>query len=352
MWQTIVGTWPIDGHRLWGYLEKAVREAKLHTSWTEPDEAYEADLRAFVELVLEDDEVVSGVVEWTRETAPYARVGVLGQKLVQLTMPGVPDVYQGCELPNYSLVDPDNRRPVDYEAHARLLRSQEDGASPDDLAAEKLLITSRALRLRRDHPAWFGADGSYQPIETTTDHAFAFARGGEVITVVTRLAAGLERNDGFGAARAPRYPLATGPTCSPHVGSSEATATRSSSPTCSPRSRSHCWSGPRARAGLDAGALRLDVEVGHRPLQVHRVEVLDQQLSHRPVAVPLAVGRHDVPRRRRPCCNARAPPRTPPGTAATARARRHRRGCTSSAWSGRRAGPAAAPAAPVARCAA
>jgi (1->4)-alpha-D-glucan 1-alpha-D-glucosylmutase len=207
LWQTIIGAWPISPERLWAYLEKSVREAKLHTSWTEPDEAYETALHAFADAVLDDDDVLAGVRAWVDRTAPYARVGLLGQKLVQLTMPGVPDVYQGCELPDFSLVDPDNRRPVDYAARVGLLEAlDDDGPNPSGLKAEKLLVTSRALRLRRQHPEWFGADGGYEPVELDTEHAMAFVRGGGAITVVTRLAVGLERLGGFAAATLPLPP--------------------------------------------------------------------------------------------------------------------------------------------------
>ena len=207
MWQTIVGAWPIGPDRLWGYLQKAAREGKLRTSWTEPDETYESELREFATAVLDDDAVLSGVRAWVERTAPYARVVTLGQKLVQLTLPGVPDVYQGCELPDYSLVDPDNRRPVDFAARVGLLGALDDaGPSPGGLKAEKLLVTSRALRLRRDHPEWFGADGSYEPIELDTEHALAFCRGGRAITVATRLAARLESTGGFEQGTLPLSP--------------------------------------------------------------------------------------------------------------------------------------------------
>jgi (1->4)-alpha-D-glucan 1-alpha-D-glucosylmutase len=208
MWQTIVGTWPIDATRLRAYLEKAAREAKLHTSWTEPDDAYERALAEFAAAVLADEAVVAGVEEWVRRCAPYARVVTLGQKLLQITMPGVPDVYQGCELPDYSLVDPDNRRPVDYAGRAALLQALDvDDTVPAQLDGEKLLVTSRALRLRREHPDWFGVGGAYEPVHIDSEHAVAFFRGGgQALTVVTRLAVGLERADGFDRATLPVPP--------------------------------------------------------------------------------------------------------------------------------------------------
>ncbi len=135
---------------------------------------------------------------------PSVRAAVLGQKLLQLTMPGVPDVYQGCEVVNLSLVDPDNRRPVDFYRQAGMLAGV-DAGSGSGLDAEKLLVTSRALRLRRDHPEAFrGETAEYRPVAATTGHAVAFARavaGAEevtAITVATRLSAALADRGGWG----------------------------------------------------------------------------------------------------------------------------------------------------------
>jgi (1->4)-alpha-D-glucan 1-alpha-D-glucosylmutase len=203
LWQTLVGAWPIDADRLLTYLEKAVREAKVSTTWTAPNEAYEAAVRELVSAVLDDDAVMSEVGSFVERIAPYARVVTLGQKLVQLTMPGVPDVYQGCELPSFALVDPDNRRPADGAALAAALGELDhtaDEARPvAGLAAEKLLVTSRALRLRRHSPEWFGADASYDPVPSSTPHAVGFVRADQVVCLVTRLARALERAGGFGA---------------------------------------------------------------------------------------------------------------------------------------------------------
>ena len=144
---------------------------------------------------------------------PVARVNSLGQKLVQLTMPGVPDVYQGCEGVDLSLVDPDNRRDVDFDDRRARLARLDAGGTATDLADEKLLVTSRALRLRREHPDWFAGPASgYAPVGTTTGNALAFARGPRVgngngdgaaptpsaVTVVTRLPVALERHGGWG----------------------------------------------------------------------------------------------------------------------------------------------------------
>ena len=207
VWQTVVGTWsPADGaiarERLHGYLEKAVREAKTHTTWTAPDEKYEAAVHRFADAVLADDAVQALLAQWAEQTAPAFRVNVLGQKLLQLAAPGVPDVYQGTELVDLSLVDPDNRRPVDYADRRRRLASLDAGSPPSDLDDEKLLVTSRALRLRRERPEWFtGPDAVYAPVATTTGNAIAFGRGDasgvQVVAVATRLPVSLDTYGGW-----------------------------------------------------------------------------------------------------------------------------------------------------------
>ncbi|GAA1148962.1 malto-oligosyltrehalose synthase [Kribbella jejuensis] len=198
-WQTLFGTWdngPLAEDRMQGYLQKAMREAKQLTSWTSPDEEYEQTVAAFATAVLRDNTVLEAVRRFADEQTDFVRAATLGQKLVQLTMPGVPDVYQGTELVDLSLVDPDNRRPVDYERRIERLQHLDAGGKPVDLSDEKLLVTSRALRLRRQYPDAFA--GSYTPLPTSNGHAVAFARGDAVITVATRLPAALQRLGGWG----------------------------------------------------------------------------------------------------------------------------------------------------------
>jgi (1->4)-alpha-D-glucan 1-alpha-D-glucosylmutase len=202
MWQTLVGAWLIGPERLDEYLGKAMHEAKTRTSWTLRRPGYESAVLGLAGAVLGDPELTAAIAGFVARIAPDARVNTLGAKLVQLTMPGVADVYQGCELTGLSLVDPDNRRPVDYQRRQRLLAALD--ANPDQAAfgggldAEKLLVTSRALRLRRDRPDWFS--GGYTPLAAegpAAGHAFAFLRGGHAVTVVTRLPAGLRRRGGW-----------------------------------------------------------------------------------------------------------------------------------------------------------
>jgi (1->4)-alpha-D-glucan 1-alpha-D-glucosylmutase len=200
LWQTLVGAWPLDEPRLQAYATKAIREAKLHTGWSDPDEGYERAVATFVSGVLGDDALRTHVEAWLASTAQAARATLLGQKLLQLVLPGVPDVYQGTELVDLSLVDPDNRRPVDFAVRAERLSRLDGGGVPEDLDDEKLLVTSRALRFRRDHPEWFvGPTATVRAVRTDSEHAFAVARGDssgdQVVAVVTRLTASL---DGWG----------------------------------------------------------------------------------------------------------------------------------------------------------
>ncbi len=205
-WQTLAGTWPIDADRLVDYLLKAVREAKLHTGWVDGDPGYEAAVTDFATAVVADPAVAAHLERWLSDTRESTRSAVLGQKLVQLTMPGVPDVYQGTELVTLTLVDPDNRRPVDYAARVRRLARLDGGGRPESLDDEKLLVTSVALRLRREHPQWFvGERATYAAVPAGTEHILAFARGDAagpaVLTVVTRFPSRLARAGGWDDSR-------------------------------------------------------------------------------------------------------------------------------------------------------
>jgi (1->4)-alpha-D-glucan 1-alpha-D-glucosylmutase len=193
MYQTFVGAWPLDADRAAAYAEKASREQKQRTSWLDGDAEYDAAVQRWVRGVLADEEFVADLAAFVAPLVVHGWTAALAQKLVQLTMPGVPDVYQGSELWDLSLVDPDNRRPVDYDLRARLLAELEtlDAEAIGERAAEglpKLHVVSRALRLRRSRPAAFA--GSYEPLGTLgalADRVVAFARGGEVVTIVPRL---------------------------------------------------------------------------------------------------------------------------------------------------------------------
>ena len=204
LWQTVVGAWPISAERLGGYAQKAVRESKLHTSWTSPDEPYETAISDLVTVMATDPAVARHLEAWHAATARETRANVLGQKLVQLMIPGVPDVYQGNELVDLSLVDPDNRRAVDYDDRGARLARLDAGGVARDLSDEKLLVTSRALRLRRDEADVFTGNGTtYAGLPTSTEHLVAFGRGRgsgdiDVVVLATRLAGRLSDRGGWG----------------------------------------------------------------------------------------------------------------------------------------------------------
>jgi len=199
VWQAAVGAWPISRERLRAYAIKAAREASTGTTWQHPDERFEAGLGELVDKIYDDPALNREVADFAASITPPGWSNSLGQKLVQLAMPGVPDVYQGTELWDYSLVDPDNRRPVDFGARRALLERIDDGWLPpvDQTGAAKLLVTSRVLRLRRQRPELFT---SYRPAIAAGrvgEHAIAFDRGGAV-AVATRLPVGLSRHGGWG----------------------------------------------------------------------------------------------------------------------------------------------------------
>lgn len=181
LWQTIVGAWPIERQRLVAYMQKATKEAKVNTSWINPNPRWDEAVAAFAEAVLTDLELMAAVEPFARRVAHYGAYNSLSQTLLKLASPGVPDIFQGQELWDFSLVDPDNRRPVDY-SHRRAVLTSLLASRPDpaDLLANwhdgrlKLWLTHRALCLRRARPALFSA-GTYLPIESGP-HAVAFAR--------------------------------------------------------------------------------------------------------------------------------------------------------------------------------
>ncbi len=212
IWQTLVGAWPISAERVADYLTKAIREANRRTSWADQNPEYEAAVHNLAASAIDDPELSRSIGEFVAGIAADALANSLGAKLVQLTMPGVPDVYQGCDLSGLSLVDPDNRREVDF-ARRRALIDDLDAdrlrltdpaeAGGISLDAAKLLVTARTLRLRRARAEWFTA-GHTQLTATgpAAGHVLAFARGdsvvgGPAVTVATRLPVGLRDRGGW-----------------------------------------------------------------------------------------------------------------------------------------------------------
>lgn len=198
-YQTIVGAWPIDQERLVRFLNKAAREAKAHTSWTNPVPAYEDALAEFVQAITSDAEFMSDLESFLGRTqlVSFGRIASLAQMTLLLTCPGVPDIYQGSELWSLALVDPDNRRPVDYESRRAALEgivgigAAEIAHRLDDGSAKMWLI-SRLLGERAGRPILF-TSAEYAPLQATgpkAKHALGFVRG-PLLALVPRLPAGL-----------------------------------------------------------------------------------------------------------------------------------------------------------------
>ncbi|MFW6598877.1 malto-oligosyltrehalose synthase [Propionibacteriaceae bacterium Y2011] len=184
--QTFAGVGFIDRDRMHAYAEKAMREAATATAWDEPDQQYESAVHQLVDKVYDDPSLRGIVAKLITIVEQAGWSNGLTQKVVQLTGPGVPDVYQGTEVWQDSLVDPDNRRPIDFDRLAELARTTATVPPVDGTGAAKLWVTRHALRLRRDRPELFTG---YTPLAAdgpAADHCLAFDRGGAV-TVATRL---------------------------------------------------------------------------------------------------------------------------------------------------------------------
>jgi len=199
LYQTLIGAWPISKDRLSDYMEKAVREAKQHSSWTQNNREFEGILRNFIERILDSPEFVSEVERFVGQILTAGRINSLAQSLVKCTAPGVPDTYQGGELWDLSLVDPDNRRPVDYLERRRMLQELQSGMQAEeiarrietsaDLGLPKMWLLHKSLSLRREYPEYFGAQAAYTPIIAEgpkRQHVAAYLRAESVATIVPR----------------------------------------------------------------------------------------------------------------------------------------------------------------------
>jgi (1->4)-alpha-D-glucan 1-alpha-D-glucosylmutase len=194
LYQTLIGAWPIDVDRTKAYMQKAMREAKLQTSWVANNKEFEDALNRFIEGILADDAFVKELEAFVGRILLPGRINSLTQTLLKSMGPGVPDLYQGAELWDLSLVDPDNRRLVDYQRRRILLAelanlpAAQIMARTDD-GLPKLHVIHQALLLRREHPEWFGADAAYASVYATgakAAHVAAFERAGKVIVVAPR----------------------------------------------------------------------------------------------------------------------------------------------------------------------
>ena len=190
LWQNVFGVWPVDGRvttelrsRIHAYAEKAIRESALHTSWNDPNEEFEAAVHAWLDAIM-DGPVAVEMTSLVAQLDVHARSDSNAQKLLSLTVPGIPDVYQGTELWDDSLVDPDNRRPVDYQARREALNTLSD---------DKIRIVTAALKSRAERSASYLA-GGYAPVladGSAAEHLVAFLRGDDVLVAVSRWTVGL-----------------------------------------------------------------------------------------------------------------------------------------------------------------
>ena len=199
LWESIIGAWPASRERLQEYAIKASREAGVSTTWTEPNEEFERRLASLVDAAFDSPDASAEVEAIVARISAPGWSNSLSAKLLQLTGPGVPDVYQGSEFWETSLVDPDNRRPVDFDERRAALTALDAGNLPpiDASGHAKLLVTSRALRLRKDRPELFTRYAPLTVVGEQAEHLIAFDRGGAV-TLATRLPVGLEAAGGWG----------------------------------------------------------------------------------------------------------------------------------------------------------
>jgi (1->4)-alpha-D-glucan 1-alpha-D-glucosylmutase len=195
LYQTLVGAWPISQERLTGYMIKAMREAKQQTSWTQPNQEFEDALNRFIERILQSQEFVAELESFLEKVVPAGRINGLAQTLLKLTAPGVPDTYQGSELWDLHLVDPDNRGEIDYAVRRSMLAELESGLCPQEILRRmdsglpKLWVTRQALRLRREKPEYFDENAGYTPLPAEgqkAPHLIGYLRGANVAVFVPR----------------------------------------------------------------------------------------------------------------------------------------------------------------------
>ena len=198
-YQTLIGSWPLNVDRALAYMEKATREAKQQTSWTQNNLAFEEHLKEFIRLTLGDEDFVAEVEALVKLIDRAGRVNSLSQTLLKCTVPGVPDLYQGSELWDHRLVDPDNRGPVDFEERRRMLDEMQHW-NVDQVMEQmesgmpKLWTIQQALRVRRQFPDCFNASGVYSALDIRgekREHLVAFLRGDRVAVIAPRLSVGV-----------------------------------------------------------------------------------------------------------------------------------------------------------------
>ncbi|MBN1334020.1 MAG: malto-oligosyltrehalose synthase [Synergistales bacterium] len=204
LYQTLVGTWPISGKRLLAYMEKAAREAKVHTSWNRINREYEKSLLEFTRDTLSNPSFTGDLENFIQRLIVPGRINSLALTLLKLTLPGVPDIYQGCEIWNFRLVDPDNRGNVDFEMLSQLQRTALALEGPpdifrDDVGISKMWLIMKTLELRKRNTDIFGPGSGYESFQATGErarHLVSFIRGRDCLVAVPRLS--LKRGSNWG----------------------------------------------------------------------------------------------------------------------------------------------------------
>jgi (1->4)-alpha-D-glucan 1-alpha-D-glucosylmutase len=195
LYQTLVGAWPIARERIAAYMEKATREAKQQTSWTQQNKEFEDALRRFIEQIFDSEQFIAELEAFVAQVLLPGRINSLTQTLIKCTAPGVPDTYQGGELWDLRLVDPDNRGPVDYEIRRSMLAEVQAGMAVEEILKRmdsgmpKLWLIYKILHLRREKPDWFDRDSSYFPLTVAgprKEHLIAYLRGESVAVIAPR----------------------------------------------------------------------------------------------------------------------------------------------------------------------
>ena len=206
LYQILIGAWPIPLDRVTAYMEKAAREAKQQTNWTQPNQEFEEALKLFIERILASSEFVSELEAFVGKVLLPGRVNSLTQTLLKCTAPGIPDTYQGSEIWDLRLVDPDNRGPIDYEVRRSMLAELQAGMNVDEImnrmdsGLPKLWVLYKTLHLRRERPEWFGREAAYNPLQITGSkqaHLIAYSRGESVVVLAPRWSVKL--GSGFGS---------------------------------------------------------------------------------------------------------------------------------------------------------
>lgn len=206
LYQTLIGAWPISVDRITTYMEKAVREAKQLTSWTQQNQEFEDALKHFIERILTSNEFVADLESFVAKVLLPGRINSLAQTLLKCAAPGVPDTYQGSEIWDLRLVDPDNREPIDYETRKAMLAELAAGMSVDKIMKRmncgipKLWVLHKTLQMRREKPESFGKEAAYIPLRVDGPkqaHLIAFSRGDSVAVVAPRW--NIKLGSGFGS---------------------------------------------------------------------------------------------------------------------------------------------------------